>query len=65
MVATCSSRLSFVFSRRLSELEDGRLLGTNWEPVISLGPLVCAEGIFDWTGIIGGKSSEALIGWLC
>ena len=64
MVATCSSRLSFVFPRGFSALEDGMLLRTAWESVISVGPLVWAEEVFDWTGIIGGRSSEAVIGWL-
>ena len=64
MVATCSSRLSFVNPRGFSTLEDGMLLRTALESVVSVCPLVWAEEAFDWAGNIGGRSSEAVIGWL-
>ena len=43
-------------------LEDGRLLRTTWESVVSLGTVFRTGDGFDWTGITGGRTSEAMIG---
>ena len=56
---------SLCFSMSLaffSVLEDGRLLRTTWESVVSLGTVFKTGDGFDWTGITGGRSSEAMIG---